>query len=223
MKHSINISNITFTVSVPLDDKKFNAFFEDFVKPWIEEDAKKENYFNLRPWDEIKEIVFPIMVKHLLLDGVEDGFGGGFTDTLIREKVYDEIMENFWDFEGKEEELPKCSFMEVPDGEGGFRQCKCRISPKWKLMRGNLCPTHHVTGSPQEEEEDSDSFFNDEEDDDSSEEYNICYAPRSDGRECGRRISPGEGYCCNHRPFELPSELQVIIKELIVGLETFRK
>lgn len=92
MQTVLNVAGISYAVSIPEDHKDFNEFFDNFIRPVIEEDAKDQGR-TLKPWSEIKKLAFPIMVEVLLCHGVSSGFYGEFTDTAVREALIEEVTQ----------------------------------------------------------------------------------------------------------------------------------
>ena len=85
---------IKITVAIEKDNQSFLKFYGDYISEWLAEEAEKWDCV-LRSEDELKLAAFKLMAQTLLEDGVdEDGFEGKFTDTDVRERVFDLMNQN---------------------------------------------------------------------------------------------------------------------------------
>jgi len=116
MEYTKVVAGITIKVSIPIGHPGFEKYFYEYIHPNLVEEAEK-NDFKLRPEAELKDLAFNIMAPILLEDGAdEEGFEGKFTDTMVREIVWDQISARLEEFDADyEKPMDKVKLAEKVD------------------------------------------------------------------------------------------------------------
>lgn len=89
-------------MSIKIDRKKsdFDTYIEDYVLEWLRKFAQEQKK-KLKPKKEIRKHAASIMIITCFQDteSLKEGkFSGAFTDTMVREDVWNDIKSNLADY-----------------------------------------------------------------------------------------------------------------------------